>query len=75
MAVFSGTIAYTLNNLGQKTIELSEAALFAYIYPIFSAILAVVLLQEKLTPVAVIGSVITFAGVLLAEIKKKSYTS
>lgn len=75
MAIFSGTIAYSLSNFAQRTIELSEAALFTYIYPIFSAILAVILLQEKLTLPAVIGSVITFAGVLLAEIKKKRYNS
>lgn len=74
MAVFSGTIAYTLNNMGQKTIELSEAALFAYIYPVFSAILAVFLLGDKLTPSIILGSAVTLIGVALAETKKRRYT-
>ncbi len=73
MAIFSGTIAYTLGNIAQKTIEISEAALFSYLYPIFSAVLAIFILGEKLTAFAAIGSVITFIGVLVAEIKKRSY--
>ncbi len=74
MAVFSGTVAYALLNMGYKTIELSEAALFSYLYPIFSAILAILFLGDKLTLPAAIGSVVTFAGVFIAEVKKKRYT-
>lgn len=74
MAIISGNIAYILNNMGQKTIELSEAAPFAYLYSIFSAILAVILLGDKLTTPIILGSLITLIGVVIAEIKKKSYT-
>lgn len=73
MAIFSGTIAYTLANTAQKSIEISEAALFSYVSPIFSGILAVILLGDKLTAPAIAGSVITFIGVVIAEIKKKRY--
>lgn len=73
MAVFSGTIAYTLANLAQKTIELSEAALFAYLHPIFSAILALFFLGDKISIPVAAGSIITFLGVAIAEIKKKRY--
>ena len=74
MAVVSGNIAYILNNMGQKTIELSEAAPFAYLYPIFSAILAVILLGDKLTTTIIVGSIITLTGVVIAETKKRRYT-
>lgn len=73
MAIFSGNIAYILNNLGQRTIELSEAAPFAYLYPAISAILAVVLLGDKLTLPIVAGAVIASVGVFLAELKKRRY--
>lgn len=73
MAIISGNLAYSLNNMGQKTIELSEAAPFAYLYPIFSAILAVSLLGDKLTIPIIAGSIITLAGVVIAEIKKRRY--
>lgn len=74
MAIVSGNIAYILNNRGQKTIELSEAAPFAYLYPIFSAVLAVILLGDKLTPPILLGSLVTLVGVVIAETKKKRYT-
>lgn len=73
MAIFSGTIAYSLGNIAQKSIEVSEAAVFAYIYPVISAILAIILLGEHLTFIIFLGSVITFVGVFLAEWKKKRY--
>jgi drug/metabolite transporter (DMT)-like permease len=73
MALISGNLAYILNNMGQKTIELSEAATFAYLYPLFSAILAIALLQDKLTLPLILGSIITLSGVVIAEWKKKSY--
>lgn len=71
MAIFSGTIAYTLFNLGQKAIEVSEAALFSYLYPIFSAFLAVVWLKESPTPIFIAGSIIIASGVVIAEMKHK----
>ena len=73
MAFISGTLAYTLGNIAQKTIEISEAALFSYVYPIFSAILAVAYLGDKFTLPAAAGSVITLVGVAIAEFKKKRY--
>lgn len=71
MAIFSGTIAYTLRNSAVKTIEVSEAALFSYLYPLWAAPLSVLWLKEKITPVFLIGSAIITAGVLLAEYKYK----
>jgi len=75
MAIFSGTIAYSLSNLGQKTIELSEAAPFAYLHPIFSGFLAIFLLGDKITLPIIIGSAVIFVGVFIAEHKKRRYNS
>lgn len=72
MAFVSGSIAYTLTNSAQKTIELSEAAIFSYLYPIFSAILAVILLGEKIGWVTIVACFVTFAGVFVAEYKKRA---
>lgn len=73
MAFISGNLAYYLSNKAQKTIEIGEAAIFSYLYPIFSAPLAVVWLGEKITPVFAVGAVIIALGVVIAEIKKKRY--
>lgn len=71
MAILSGSFAYYLYNRAQKTIEISEASVFSYLYPVFSAPLAVLWLGEKITPVFIIGAVIISIGVAIAEIKKR----
>ncbi|MFC1625503.1 DMT family transporter [Patescibacteria group bacterium] len=73
MAIISGTIAYALANKAQRSIELSEAAPFGYLNQVFSAMFAITLLGDKLTTPIIIGSLITFTGIFLAEIKKKRY--
>lgn len=73
MAVFSGALAYFLFQLGQKTIEVSEATLFVYLQAVFTIPFAVVLLGEKITLTFVIGSLIVVLGVVIAEWKKKRY--
>jgi drug/metabolite transporter (DMT)-like permease len=71
MAIFSGTIAYYLGNLAQRSIEISEAAIFAYVPPVIAAALAVLVVGDQITPEIVIGAVITFIGVYLAEFRRK----
>lgn len=71
MAIFSGTIAYYLRGLAQKTIEVSEASLFGYITPVISGILAVMLLGDQLTFLFAVGALIVAIGVGIAEYKAK----
>lgn len=73
MALVSGNLAYTLANKAQKTIEISEASLFSYLIPIFTAPLAILFLGEKFTPVLAVSSVVVLVGVVIAEYKKKRY--
>lgn len=69
MALFSGTIAYALGNIAQKSIEVGEAALFTYLQPLFSTPLAVIWLNEKITVPFIIGAVVIAVGVYIAEKK------
>jgi len=73
MAFLSGSLAYFLANKARKTIEIGEAAVFSYLYPIFAAPLAVVWLGEAITPIYLLGAVIITIGVVIAETKKKRY--
>ncbi len=75
MALISGNLAYALWVRGQKTIEIGEAALFGYLYPIFAAPLAVLWLKEKVTIPFVAGAIIISIGVFIAEYKKRRYNS
>lgn len=69
MAAISGTLAFYLSNKAQKSIEIGEASLFGYLYPIFSLPLAVIWLGEVITPIHIVGGVITAIGVIIAEKK------
>lgn len=69
MALISGNLAYTLWTRGQKTIEVSEASLFTYLQPIFSAPLAVFWLGEKISLVLIFGFILIALGVFIAEFK------
>ncbi len=71
MAVLSGSLAYYLYEKAQKTVEIGEASLFSYLYPIFSTPLAVVWLGESVTPMFVVGAVVIAIGVFIAENKRR----
>jgi len=75
MAVISGTLAYFLWLKAEKTIEVSEVNLITYLYPIFGTPLAVLWLGESITPIFVVGGLITAAGVVIAEYKKHRKTA
>jgi drug/metabolite transporter (DMT)-like permease len=71
MAVLSGTLAYALRSFAVKTIELSEAAVFSYLYPLWAAPLALLWLGESITLPFIFGAILIAAGVIIAERKKR----
>ncbi len=75
MALLSGTLAYYLWHKAEKSIEVSEVGLFAYLYPIFGVPLSVLWLKEKITLPFIIGSIVIAIGVFLAEYKKQNRKS
>lgn len=75
MAILSGTLAFYLSNKAQKSIEIGEASVFSYLYPLFSLPLAIWWLGEKITPTYILGGIIIAIGVVIAEIKKKRYNT
>ena len=72
MAFLSGTVAYALWIRGQKTIEVSEAGVFAYLVPIFAAPLAVLWLGETISTPFIVGAVVIAIGVFIAEIRQQT---
>lgn len=71
MALFSGSLAYTLWARAQRTVPIGEAAIFAYLYPLFSAPLAIFWLGEKITIPFAVGAGVIAVGVFIAESKKR----
>lgn len=75
MALLSGTVAYLLWHKAQKSIEVSEANLVDYLYPVFGAPLSIFWLGEKIDKPYIIGCIVIIVGVAFAEYKKQSSNS
>lgn len=73
MAIFSGTIAYSLRNRAVRSIEVSETAPFTYLHPLWGAPLSILWLGESLSMPFIIGAVIIGIGVIFAEYKGRKH--
>ena len=64
---FSSAAAYFLYYYGLSKIDAQEVGLFTYIYPIAAVLIAIPLLHEFPSIYYLIGSVLVFGGIYLAE--------
>ncbi len=64
---FSTVLAHFLNLYGVKYIKASEVGLFSYVDPFIGIAIAQPLLGEYITPHYLIGAVLVFAGIFIAE--------
>lgn len=76
--LFGGVIAcgtaYTLQIIGQRSVEPSKAAIIFSLEALFAAISEAVFLNEFMTPRKYLGGAIIFAGIILSQIQKnKTY--
>jgi len=66
--IFSSGIAYTLQMVGQKYAEPTIASIVMSLESVFAALFGFVILNEYLSTVELIGCIIVFASVILAQI-------
>ncbi|MBA4687859.1 MAG: EamA family transporter [Candidatus Galacturonibacter soehngenii] len=69
LGIGSTMIAYLLQNIGQKYIEPSTAALLLSMESVFGAIFSVLILKEIVTIKMLIGCSLIFTAVIMAETK------
>lgn len=69
---FSTVIAHFLYSYGMKYIKASEVGVFNYVDPLATIAVAIPLLGETLTPVYLVGSMLVFLGIFIAE-KRVNY--
>lgn len=65
-ALFASLVAYLAWNHGLKVLGAARASLFSYLMPVFAALLAWLLLDERLAFYHWLGGGLIFAGLLLA---------
>ncbi len=66
-------LGYGLYNYALTKIEASKTAMFVYLIPIFTLILAAMILGEKLSTVELIASVTILFGVFISEVPYKKF--
>lgn len=66
-AIFASTIAYTIYDWALAKLPAYKTSVFTYIDPVVAVIIAIPLLGESITWPFIIGSVLIFAGILIAE--------
>ncbi len=67
--LFSSTLGYLFYNYGAKHIKAEEIGIFTLLEPIATALVAIPLLGEKITFTYLLGSVIVFLGIFVAEVR------
>jgi drug/metabolite transporter (DMT)-like permease len=67
LAVFCSFIAYLIWYKALEAEDASKVAIYIYMIPFFTAIMAFSLLNEKITIVKVFGGILTILGVYMAE--------
>ena len=66
-ALISGSLAYTMQIIGQKHAPAAEAALILSLESVFAAIAGALMLHEQLTVPALFGCALILTGVILVE--------
>jgi drug/metabolite transporter (DMT)-like permease len=67
VALFASVIAFISWNHGVSQIGANRAGLFIHCMPVFSAVLAVVFLREKLFAYHLVGAALVAAGIILSS--------
>jgi drug/metabolite transporter (DMT)-like permease len=66
-AILTSVVGYVFYNFALKYIRASETGIFLYIDPVITVLIAVPLLGEQVTPSFIIGAVLVFLGIFIAE--------
>ena len=57
-------------NFAVKVLGAVKTSIYIYMVPVITVVTSVLILQEKITVLAVIGTVLTLAGLFLSESKR-----
>lgn len=70
MALLSSIVAYCLFEWSLKTLTVADSAIYTYLTPLFTFPFAYLILKELPTEITLLGCVVIFIGVVIAEHKK-----
>ena len=71
LAVFSTTVSYLLQNIGQKYLSASTSAILLSLESVFGTLFSVIFLKDVLTGKMLVGCALMFAALILSELPQK----
>lgn len=71
LAAGASVFAPILFNLGLSLGQATNAGIFLYLVPVFGAVSSVILLGERLAPLAIIGGCLIIVGVMVASLPRR----
>ncbi len=71
LGIVASLFGYVIWNKALRVIGTVLASNYIYAIPLFSIVLSVIFLHERITPVAVLGACLILCGMVLAEYRKK----
>ena len=69
--ILSSGVAYTLQTIGQKGVNPTSASLVLSLESVFSALAGWLILKESLSPREILGCVVVFIAIILAQLPEK----
>lgn len=69
LGVGASALCFVTWNFAVKLLGAVKTSVYIYIVPVISIVTSVIVLQEKITGIAVLGSVLTLAGLFISESK------
>jgi len=75
LAIFSTFACFTIQTVAQKYTSSSHASIILSLESVFAALLGVLLLNEVLTPIMLVGCALIFVAILLVEVNFKKQTT
>ena len=67
LGLITSVVAYLLWYYALGRIEAGKVALFTYLQPILTTVMAVILLGQDVTPAFLIGGTVALGGVIIAQ--------
>jgi drug/metabolite transporter (DMT)-like permease len=67
LALITSVVAYLLWYYALGRIEAGKVALFTYLQPVLTTIMAVIILGQEVTPAFLVGGTVALAGVVMAQ--------
>ena len=67
LGIFSSLVAFLLQNICLKYMESSLASLFLSLESVFGVVFSAIFLRERMTLVMIIGCVLIFAAITIAD--------